>query len=158
MKKGENEMKKLMFCTLAVFLMAEITWGQDDFQTQAKRVFSSQVIESVKINKGEGEILFKEPAMMPSYFRTGDKINKVFAIESARLFRDVVELNGLKMTIPLKEKTYTMSISREAIEKFYGLQFSSMKGNLDSWRSKFIQKYDTKESRGKFAAKFVKSK
>jgi len=62
------------------------------------------------------------------------------------------------MTIPLKEKTYAMNITRKAIEKFYGLKFTSMKGKLDAWRSKFIRKYDNKKSRAKFVAKFATSK
>lgn len=149
-------MNKLIFCMIAVFLTAGTVWGQDDFETQTKRIFSSSILESVRIYKGNGEIIFKDSPKMSSYFRTGDKINKIFAIESARLFRDVRDLKSLKMTIPLEKRTYAMSISRKTIEKFYGLNFSAMKGNVDTWRSKFIKKYDNKKIRAYFAAKFAK--
>jgi len=151
-------MRELIIGVVAFFLTAGTVWGQGDFETQAKRIFSSSILESIKINNGNGEILFKDPPDMPSYFRTGDKINKVFAIESARLFRDVLGLESLKMTIPLKEETHVMSISRKDIDKFYGLNFSEMKGNLDAWRNKFIRKYDNKKARFYFAVKFAKSK
>ncbi len=149
-------MKKITFFIMAYFMfVSHFAFGQDDFENDVKKVFSTAIIDTVKSNKGKGEILFKDPSSMPSYFRTGDKVNKVFAIESARLFRNSPNLNALKMTIPL-EKNYTMNISRVEIEKFYNVNLSSMKDNLERWRTDFIQKYDSKETRAKFAAKFVK--
>ena len=147
-------MKKLFVCVM-ILLMAGTVWAQD-FSTQVKKNFSGSILNSVTTKDGIGYVIFKDLPKMPEYFRTGDKINKVFAVESARLFRELPDLRGLKMTIPLKEKTYAMGITREQIEKFYGLRFSAMKGNLEAWRNKFIRKYDSRKSRAKFAAKFVK--
>ncbi len=79
MKKGER-MKRLIVYMLGILLMSGTVCGQDDFQTQAKRVFSSAILKSVKLNNGIGEILFKDPPKMQSYFRTGDKISKVFQL------------------------------------------------------------------------------
>ena len=93
-------MRRMTICMIIALLTAGTAWGQDDFETQAKRLFSSSILESVKMHDGNGEIIFKDPPNMASYFRTGDKINKIFAIESARLFRDVPDLNSLTMTIP----------------------------------------------------------
>jgi len=150
-------MKKLTLCVVAFLLTIGSVWAQSDFEAKAKRNFSASILDSVQMDNGKGEIVFKDNQKMPSYFRTGDKINKIFAIESARLFRDVADLQALTMTIPLQEKTHFMSISREAINKFYGLDFAAMKGNPDAWRSEFIRKYDSKKSRAAFAAEFVKS-
>ncbi|MDM8525031.1 type VI secretion system-associated protein TagO [Desulfococcaceae bacterium HSG8] len=127
----------------------------EEFETQTERIFSTSILASYTIEKREGVIVFKDPPQMPTYFRTGDKINKVFAIESTRLFRDVPGLKSLEMTIPLKEATHSMSVSREQIEKFYKTRFSDMKGDLDAWREQFIKKYDSKRSRRKFARRYA---
>ena len=52
-------MKRLIVYMLGILLMSGTVWGQDDFQTQAKRVFSSAILKSVKMNNGRGEILFR---------------------------------------------------------------------------------------------------
>lgn len=133
-------------------------YSQADFEREVKKVFAATIIERVQYNasnKKIGYILFKP---RPEYFGTGDKVNKIMAIESARLFRNIVEMQGLGLIIPLSGKEYRLAIPRSRIEQWYRLDFAAMHGDPDAWRSNFIQKYDSKKQRAKFAAKFVEVK
>ncbi|MCP4352610.1 MAG: hypothetical protein GY795_44705, partial [Desulfobacterales bacterium] len=50
----------------------------------------------MKFDKGKGEILFN---LKDDYFGTGDKVNKIHAVESARLFRNIPELESLPKSL-----------------------------------------------------------
>ncbi|MGE0086532.1 MAG: hypothetical protein AB7S75_19160 [Desulfococcaceae bacterium] len=148
-------MKRFVIIAFAILMTATMAWGQDDFKESAEKCFSVSILKSVKFKNGKGTILFN--ASDAEYFTTGDKINKIFAIESARLFRDVDDLTVLEMTIPLKEGTRKMSIMREQIEVFYKVKFAPMKGDLNAWRMQFLKPYDNKQARADFCKKFVTS-
>lgn len=139
----------------SVFLVFGYAWADGEFKEKAERIFSSSIIYSIKDNDGAGEIIFKTPKNMPSYFVEGDKVNKVFAIESARLFKDLPTLERLKLQIPANGKAYSMNISRQEIEKFYDTDLKAIGENPDIWREEFIKRYDNKESRAEFASVFV---
>ncbi|MCP4339838.1 MAG: hypothetical protein GY799_13345 [Desulfobulbaceae bacterium] len=124
-----------------------------NFVNTLSKFFPKSVLKSSAFDKGTGIIIFRQNT---EYFGTGDKINKIHAIESARLFRDVSELKALRMTIPLSDKTYVLNINRQTIQRYYNINFGSLKGDLEAWRTKFIQQYDSKRLRARFAAKFVR--
>lgn len=148
-------MEKLLALALSAFISVSNAWGSSPVNDKVEEIFSPSIIGSIKENKRECEITFKIPDRDPTYFSSGDKANKVFAIESARLFRDAPELTRLKMKIPANGKKYSIDISRNDVEKFYGVSLSSMNGNPDAWRNDFMQKFDNKESRSAFVKKFV---
>ena len=134
----------------------------EDFESVAKLTFSTSVVKSMEYQDGTGVIIFK---VNDDYFGTGDKSNKICAIESARLFTWVPELKILKIAIPLSRNTrsykcgiHTLVISRSRIEKFYGMTFTKKlhENNHEPWRQKFIRKYDNKKVRAIFAKNFVK--
>lgn len=147
MKRGANLAALLL-------LMAGGAWASD-FSEKVERIFSPAVIESVSESGSSGEITFKVPERMPDYFDTGDKVNKVFAIESARIFRDVAGLEQLTLKVPKEGEMYILAISRTNIENYYGVNFSDMRTNLNLWRSNFTNVYDNKKSRAAFFDKFV---
>lgn len=135
-------------------LMMGSAWASD-FSEKVERIFSPAVIESVSDSGSSGEVTFKVPERMPDYFDTGDKINKVFAIESARIFRDVESLEHLTLKVPKEGEMYILAISRTNIENYYGVNFSGMRADLNLWRSNFVNIYDNKKSRAEFSEKFV---
>ena len=106
---------------LIVLIMAAGGAWASEFLDKTERIFSPSVIESVSELGGIGKISFKIPERMPDYFESGDKANKVFAIESVRLFRDVPSLKRLTLKIPKTEGTQVLDISRADIEKYYGV-------------------------------------
>ncbi|MFV2945270.1 hypothetical protein [Pseudomonas japonica] len=138
-----------------VLVMAAAGAWASEFQDKAERIFSPSVIESVSESGANGKISFKIPERMPDYFESGDKTNKVFAIESARLFRDVPSLKRLTLKIPSAEGAQVLDISRTDIEKYYGVDLAAMNGNPGAWRDGFIQQHDTKSSRAEFVKRFV---
>lgn len=125
-----------------------------NFPEVAQRYFSSAVTAEVAQDNGVGRIVFKKN---PDYFETGDKISKIMAIESARLFREVPGLTALQFSIPASDGTHEMSVTRQQLEDFYGGPMSRF-ADLDAWRNQFLPQYDTKESRAAFVQKFVQLK
>jgi len=121
------------------------------FAEVADRYFPTSVTGNISESAGIGKVTFVQNA---DYFETRDKINKVMAIESARLFREVASLNQLQMTIPATDGTHSLDITRQQLEEFYGGPMSRF-ANLDAWRSQFLSHYDNEESRASFASKFV---
>lgn len=145
---------KLAALVLLPLLAIGSAWG-GEFKDKAERIFAGAVVESIKESGASGEVIFRVPERGPDYFESGDKVNKVFAIESARMFRDVKGLERLTFRVPADGQKYAMNISRADIEKHYGVDFAAMNGDLDAWRTTFIQKYDNKQSRAEFVEKFV---
>ncbi|WP_110972853.1 hypothetical protein [Pseudomonas huaxiensis] len=139
----------------AFLLLANSAWATE-FSDKAERIFSPSVIESLHESGASGEIAFKIPERMPDYFESGDKANKVFAIESARLFRDVPSLSRLTLRIPNDGTVRVLDISRSDIEKHYGVDLAAMNGDPAAWRETFIQQHDTKGSRADFVKRFVR--
>jgi hypothetical protein len=145
-------MKKTAFTVAALFLSTTAQAAfVSDFKAKADLYFADAVTQSITATaNGEGVVIFKANV---DYFGSGDKINKVMAVESARLFREVPSLNRLKLTIPNEGRTYSLNITRSQIEAHYGLKFAGM--GLEMWRERFTTKFDTKPSRAAFAKKFV---
>lgn len=141
----------------AVLIMAAGGAWASEFQDKAERIFSPSIIESVSESGANGKISFKIPERMPDYFVSADKTNKVFAIESARLFRDVPSLKRLTLKIPNDGIVQVLDISRADIQKYYGLDFAAMNGDLNTWHEEFIQRFDTKELRADFVRNFVRN-
>lgn len=140
-----------------LLLMVGNAWASQ-FTEKVERIFSPSVIGALKEEGTTGEVTFQAPGRMPDYFDTGDKANKIFAIEAARVFRDVPTLEHLTLNVPKAGSVQTLDISRSDLEQFYEISFSAMSNDPDIWRSQFIQRYDNKESRAKFVGRFVITK
>lgn len=129
-------------------------WASE-FSDKLERVFSSSTIDSLSESDKAGAVVLKAPARNPDYYESGDKANKILAIESVRLFRDVPHLQHLKVTIPRDGKAQTLSVTRAQVEEYYGISLSELASNPSSWRESFIQQHDNKASRADFVKKFV---
>jgi len=126
-----------------------------EFSDKVERVLSSSVIESLSESGAAGKVVLKVPTRMPDYYESGDKANKVFAIESVRVFRDVPKLERLVVTIPREDKVQTLDVTRAQVEQYYGISLTELAANPSSWRESFIQSHDNKQSRADFVKKFV---
>lgn len=127
-----------------------------EFSDKAERVFTS--IDSLSETGPTGDVLLKVPERGPTYYETGDKANKIFAVDSVRVFRDVSKLERLIVTIPREGKVQTLDVTRSQVEQFYKISLADLAANPSSWREIFIQPFDNKKSRADFVKKFVTEK
>lgn len=138
-----------------VMALAVGTAWASEFSEKVERIFSPSVIKSINESGTNGEVAFKVPERMPDYFESGDKANKVLAIESVRVFRDVPGLERLKLKVPQGATERVLDVSRADVESYYKVSFSEMNSDPNAWRTKFIQNYDNKESRADFVERFA---
>jgi hypothetical protein len=153
----------LIVLIITTWFTIAYAFNQQDFESVTYRSFSPSIVEEIIVKGNKGIIIFKKNSEIKAktgidYF-SADKVASVYAIESARLFRDLPEMTALRMAIsaPLSDGAFTiMDISRKEIESFYGITLSKLKGDLSAWRKKFIQVYDNKQSKLKFLSEYVK--
>lgn len=129
-----------------------------EFSDKVERVFSPSVFESAHDSGSTGTVDFKVPDRHPDYFETGDKANKVFAIDSVRIFRDLPKLDRLIFTVPRESNVQTMDVTRSQIEQYYKISLSDLAPHTSKWREEFIQRYDNKRARAEFVERFVTEK
>ncbi|SMF23416.1 MULTISPECIES: hypothetical protein [unclassified Pseudomonas] len=140
-----------------IALSAGNAWA-DEFSDKVERIFSSSVVKSAKESGSTGAIEFKIPDRQPDYFETGDKANKVFAVESVRVLRDMPGMDRITMTIPRPHKAQTLDVSRAQVEQHYDISLSALKSDPGAWREQFIQQHDNAASRAEFVQEFVTDK
>ncbi|WDM87562.1 hypothetical protein LG197_23610 [Pseudomonas asiatica] len=129
-----------------------------EFSDKVERVLSSSTIDSVSETGKAGTVVLKVPARSPDYYESGDKANKVLAIESVRIFREVPDLERLTVTLPREGKAQTLDVTRAQVEQYYKINLSELAGNPSAWREDFIQQYDNQSSRAKFVNTFATEK
>ncbi|MEK3770099.1 hypothetical protein MKY14_16225 [Paenibacillus sp. FSL R5-0887] len=88
------------------------------------------------------------------YFSTGDQINKILMEESSRLFKEFHGASSIGISIPFEGKTYSVSLTKEEVEKFYEVDFNTLTSD-DEWRGRISNPFFNDEDRGMFVAKFV---
>lgn len=110
-------------------------------------------------------VIFKEEFANTEYFAF-KKIIK----ESARLFRDFIDLDEITIKVPARndsqfemksqEKTiYYSKIKRKELELFLAIDFEKLRDDIKFWREDFLDnKIYTKQSIYDFAKLYVKSK
>ncbi|OKP97762.1 hypothetical protein [Paenibacillus sp. P46E] len=89
-----------------------------------------------------------------NYFATGDQINKLLMQETSRLFKQFPGTATVDMTIPYDGKTYSVDLTKGAVESFYNVDFSTLTSN-EIWREKISGPHFNKGDRQKFVEKFV---
>ncbi|OMD29159.1 hypothetical protein BJP48_18890 [Paenibacillus odorifer] len=88
------------------------------------------------------------------YFSTGDQINKILMEESSRLFKEFHGALSIGISIPFEGKTYSVSLTKEEVEKFYEVDFNTLTSN-DEWNGRISNPFFNDEDRELFVAKFV---
>lgn len=127
---------------------------QKELDAAVRAMVPSSLIKSVKLSKDKATVILKENPDFPDYFTSGDKMNKIFAIGSVRMFRDLPGLQELHLEIPDGGKTRTLHITRNDLIKHYGADPATFTG--DAWRNDFLRNYDNESSRVDFAKSWVK--
>lgn len=89
------------------------------------------------------------------YFRTGDRTNKIIAIEAPRWLRDMPQLQHLRLRVPDgKGGVREVQLDRARVEEYLGDPLEVYRNDLAKWREEFLPKHDNKESRIKFVETF----
>ncbi|WP_025702319.1 hypothetical protein [Paenibacillus forsythiae] len=85
-------------------------------------------------------------------------VNAVHAIlmeESTRLFREFPGMASIDITLPYKGKTYSVSLTKGSVEKFYNTDLDSIKSD-QQWREQISGPFFTRDYQDQFAKRFVK--
>ncbi|WP_242298178.1 hypothetical protein [Bacillus cereus group sp. BfR-BA-01382] len=73
------------------------------------------------------------------YWSTGDKIDKLFVIETTRLFKKNPALENLEVILPFEGKTYEASINKKELEKVLKVKMDTLNESTN-WKE-FTDKY-----------------
>lgn len=73
------------------------------------------------------------------YWSTGDKIDKLFVIETTRLFKKNPVLENLEVILPFEGKTYEASINKKELEKVLKVKMDTLNESTN-WKE-FTDKY-----------------
>ncbi|QWU13616.1 hypothetical protein SAMN04487895_103293 [Paenibacillus sophorae] len=88
-------------------------------------------------------------------FSSVDAVNGILMEESTRLFRQFPGTASIDITLPYKGKTYSVSLTKGSVEKFYNADLDSIKTD-QQWRDQISGPFFTKDYRDQFAKRFVK--
>ncbi len=125
------------------------------FKQALSNAFPSDVITSSTFESHEATITLHEHN---NYFGSGDGLNKALSTRVAGLFRDVEDLERLRLNIEMPDRIYHLGINRKQANEFYGGDLTDFRteGN-DKWREEFLPKWDTPAQRQRFFDTFVVS-
>ena len=121
------------------------------FEKTVGKVFAGNIVKEVRTKGSLGAIVFTEPGGDKTYYATDDRINRIFAIESMKLFRDIPDLGALQMIIQYNRIEQQVEVTRAEAEKFYKVTFAGM--SEADWQQ-FVEKQDNPDSRKSFTKAF----
>jgi hypothetical protein len=75
------------------------------------------------------------------YFDTGNKIEKLVILESARLLRDFKQIETVSLIIRFGGKTYDANVNRNKLNDLIGFNIDSLSPNDSSWTTNFSDVY-----------------
>ncbi len=113
---------------------------------------------SVVILKGKEVTLKYEIQKHDSYWDTGKKIEKVMVGAPVRLMKKLDFIEKVNLTLPFKDKNYSISITKKQVENYTKLKFSEIENN---WNESFADKYIysiKNKNREAYFKKFVRVK
>ena len=123
---------------------------------------SSTFIKSVIVNEKTLQVHLKESnsqdPIFATYYNTGDKRNKLLAIESIRWMVKMPGIDKVDLTIDADGRVSHVVIPRDEIETYLGTNLSSYsdgEGSInDKWRIEFGRTHDSKKGRLAIVQKF----
>jgi len=136
-------------------------------EVEASRLRAGGSIKSVELVEGKAIVKYVKDyaeykqiqpqssltqADLESYWETGDAIEKALIDGSVRIMKKLDYVNATEIVLPYKGNTYSISVSKSELEKFTGLDFSTLQTNWDdkfsnpfvyddNGRKKFFQKF-----------------
>ncbi|PIE92720.1 hypothetical protein CO726_25065 [Bacillus fungorum] len=75
------------------------------------------------------------------YYSTGDAIEKILAGEPVRILRSYPQINEVLYTIRFREVSYTINITRDALDEFLGFNIIDLNGSKELWRNRYVNVY-----------------
>ena len=133
---------------------------KENFEKYAYSLRGGSFIKHVKLegNKGHIEYFgnyaeyeshtdgFLSKEVYDAYFGTGNTVLKILVSEPVRLMRKFPELIGASMVLPYEGKTYTIDVSREEVNAYFGFKVEDLRILADvnhdpaqaTWNTKFI--------------------
>lgn len=106
---------------------------REELERVVTRSVSSAFHESISIDGSSATVAFKQNDSDPlyqDYFTTGDKQNKILAIETTRWFRDLPGLQTLRVTVPGETET-SLALDREAVRAIAGRSNDCLEGDIE---------------------------
>ncbi|AIQ12806.1 hypothetical protein [Paenibacillus durus] len=88
-------------------------------------------------------------------FGSVDAVNAILMEVSTRLFHHFPGTASIDITLPYQGKTYSVSLTKGSVEKFYHTDLDSIKSE-QQWRDQISSTFFTKDYRDQFAKRFVK--
>lgn len=104
------------------------------------------------INDFNEYIIKSEDSKMTSddyqqYFWTGDKINKILAIEPARILNKFPECDEVEINLPFNDKMNRVRIKRDLLNKYLGYKIEDLRLENRTWHDYFLNDTSTKINR-----------
>ena len=127
--------------------------------------FSDDIIDDVNWNMYEyyATVKLHESELVKDYYESDDRVSRIFAIESYRLFYLVPEIERLVLELKINKGHFKMYITKDQIEEAYRLKIEDILeydknkkikiGN--KFQNQFIKKYDHKRYRDFFVLQYV---
>lgn len=125
---------------------------------------SSSFIKKVQVKGQTLEVQLKEASesdpIFATYYSSGDKRNKILAIESIRWLVKLPGIDKVDLTITADGETSNIVMPRSEVESYVGASLASYsdgEGSInDKWRNEFLPVHDTKSGRMAIVERFRK--
>lgn len=92
------------------------------------------------------------------YFWSGDHINKILTIESARILNKFPETDEVEINIPFNEKLNKVIVKREELNNYLGYRIENLNLQDRTWHNKFLKDTASKSQREAFLKVFGEEK
>lgn len=140
----------LKIITGAPFIQFASIFSTYDEYKKVTIKYISSFDEYVKENK-EGKITNDD---YQEYFWTGDKINKILAIEPARILNKFPETDEVEIVLPFNDKINKVSVKRKHLNQYLGYKIEHLSFKKQTWHEKFLKDVSSKAQRAKLIKQF----
>lgn len=140
----------LKIITGAPFIQSASIFSTYDEYKKVTINYISSFDEYVKGNK-EGKITNDD---YQEYFWTGDKINKILAIEPARILNKFPETDEVEIVLPFNDKINKVSVKRKHLNQYLGYKIEHLSFKKQTWHEKFLKDVSSKAQRAKLIKQF----
>ncbi|WP_322552773.1 hypothetical protein [Priestia megaterium] len=88
------------------------------------------------------------------YFWSGDKINKILAIEPARILNKFPETDEVEIVLPFNDKVNKVRVQKESLNQYLGYKIENLSFKDHTWHEKFLKDTSSKAKRAKLIKEF----
>jgi hypothetical protein len=75
------------------------------------------------------------------YFTKDDQLTKILVQEPVRLLMKLEFLEEITFNLPFSGKSYYLTLEREAVEEYIGMDLAELKIDKNMWRDRFVGKF-----------------